>query len=139
MARNHRPSSSFPTTFGSMWLHVANSGKKVTIDSLGDKSKYHTFRARMNEYRASYKREAEQEQDETKLTISKQMYGVAISEPYCEEGTWKCDVRPHSYDIAQAIEQYLPGDAAIDVAEAEEPHAGEDTLAQLFKGSSDDD
>lgn len=109
-----QPAASFPPEFARLWHHVHSTGERITIDNLGDsKGKYTSFRARMNAWRKANYEEALASGSEDRIRIANGLYSVSISNPYQENGQWKCDVRQRDGALGDKIMEKIGKDPMI--------------------------
>ena len=112
MTRAYRPSSTFPPEMMQLFMHVSNTGKSVTINTLGPRREdYISFRARMNEFRNAYRKETEASNDPARKTIVEAMYAVTLRNPEKVDGQWQITIETRERKLGAAIRDVLPADA----------------------------
>ena len=112
MTRAYRPSSTFPPEMMQLFMHVSNTGKSVTIATLGPRREdYISFRARMNEFRNAYRKETEASNDPARKTIVEAMYAVTLRNPEKVDGQWQITIETRERKLGAAIRDVLPPDA----------------------------
>lgn len=119
----HRPSSSYPREYQSLYWHVLQTGEEVRIDTLGtDRARYTTLVQDMNRWRYALKREHHH--------LADAFYGITptkqVQEPgkswevwnsrrsYHKDSKYSVLLRAKSTDFSEALqglvpEQELPG------------------------------
>lgn len=110
LKRTRRKSATFPPQFLQLFLHVADTGESVFVNTLTPNSRgiYLSFRARLNEFRKSYDYEAKQGMQGRVQEFADKMYGVIVRDPIKDtQGNWGVWIEQKERGYGAALDQVL--------------------------------
>lgn len=149
-----RRSESFPPQFAALFKRASQSSIPIIIDNLGpDRTKYTSLRARLNQYRAAFRKEAHESGNQALQSIADEFDRVVIRAPEQVGGQWRIEVAQREQSFGEAIGELLTNLEGIDADDPEgakgregakrmnpnpePPLSGAAAISELFDKGSD--